>query len=153
MKNSWCFFPETWLEKKQWARRTEDHQRFWFDRLCVYQGHQHQVLKAETITAIPAFIAQSKGLLVLWDDTRRFFLGGAGQRWQKGHSGERISCSFDFNFGSQWSGHPTDCNCQSTNNQRLMPVILYHFVVTSLQWEYALNLETVNGFASRNRKN
>ena len=74
------FLPETWLEKKQWARKTEDHQRFWFDRLCVYQGHQHQVLKAETITAIPAFIAQSKGLLVLWDDTRRFFLGGAGQR-------------------------------------------------------------------------
>eukprot|EP00434_Breviolum_minutum_P001337 symbB.v1.2.001175.t1/scaffold60.1/size581591/15 len=46
-----------------------DHQRFWFDRLCVYQGHQHQVLKAETITAIPAFIAQSKGLLVLWDES------------------------------------------------------------------------------------
>ena len=42
----------------------------------MYQGHQHQVLKAETITAIPAFIAQSKGLLVLWDDTRRFFWGG-----------------------------------------------------------------------------
>ena len=83
------FFPETWLEKMQWARKTEDHQRFWFDRLCVYQGHQHQVLKAETITAIPAFIAQSKGLLVLWDDTRRFwrdvfvflffFWGGGGR--------------------------------------------------------------------------
>ena len=70
---------------------TEDHQRFWFDRLCVYQGHE--VLKAETITAIPAFIAQSKGMLVLWDDTRiylrmQFFLDKR----------------FDFNFGSEWSG-------------------------------------------------
>ena len=95
------FFPETWLEKKQWARKTEDHQRFWFDRLCVYQGHQHQVLKAETITAIPAFIAQSKGLLVLWDDTQRFFLGGRDKGDKRVIVVKGFHVLFVLNFGSQ----------------------------------------------------
>ena len=39
----------------------------WFDRLCVNQGDIPT--KAMTLQAIPAFIAQSKQMLVVWDET------------------------------------------------------------------------------------
>eukprot|EP00435_Cladocopium_sp_Y103_P060833 s406_g22.t1 len=44
-----------------------DSRCFWFDRICVDQ--QHANLKHQTIQAIPGFVAQSKKMLVLWDDT------------------------------------------------------------------------------------
>ncbi len=44
---------------------------FWFDRLCV---DQHNLwVKVQTLQAVPAFVAQSTDLLVLWDHT---WLGG-----------------------------------------------------------------------------
>ncbi|CAL1164149.1 unnamed protein product [Cladocopium goreaui] len=44
-----------------------DSRSFWFDRICVDQ--QNASLKLQTIQAIPGFVAQSKKMLVLWDDT------------------------------------------------------------------------------------
>ena len=44
-----------------------DSRCFWFDRICVDQ--QNASLKLQTIQAIPGFVAQSKKMLVLWDDT------------------------------------------------------------------------------------
>eukprot|EP00434_Breviolum_minutum_P024583 symbB.v1.2.021713.t1/scaffold1892.1/size96974/10 len=40
---------------------------FWFDRICVNQIDE--TVKAQTLQAIPAFVAQSTQMLVLWDDT------------------------------------------------------------------------------------
>ncbi len=40
---------------------------FWFDRISVDQGNL--LLKSQTITEIPTFIARSSKLMVLWDDT------------------------------------------------------------------------------------
>jgi len=42
-------------------------QTFWFDRLCVDQGHA--MLRAQTLRAVPAFIAKSRQILILWDGT------------------------------------------------------------------------------------
>ena len=44
---------------------------FWFDRVCVDQ--QNLWVKVQTLQAVPAFVAQSTDLLVLWDHT---WLGG-----------------------------------------------------------------------------
>ena len=44
-----------------------DSRCFWFDRICVDQ--KNASLKLQTIQAIPGFVAQSKKMLVLWDDT------------------------------------------------------------------------------------
>lgn len=43
------------------------HISFWFDRICVDQVNDS--VKAQTLQAIPAFVAQSSQMLVLWDDT------------------------------------------------------------------------------------
>eukprot|EP00438_Fugacium_kawagutii_P000605 Skav212030 [mRNA] locus=scaffold1285:31426:33033:- [translate_table: standard] len=40
---------------------------FWFDSVCVDQSNAF--LKAESLRALPAFIAQSSKMLILWDDT------------------------------------------------------------------------------------
>ena len=40
---------------------------FWFDRVCVDQ--QNLWVKVQTLQAVPAFVAQSTDLLVLWDHT------------------------------------------------------------------------------------
>ena len=44
-----------------------DRKTFWFDRLCVDQGNLP--LKTQTLQAVPAFVAQAKKMLVMWDDT------------------------------------------------------------------------------------
>ena len=40
---------------------------FWFDRISVDQGNL--LLKSQTISEIPTFVARSSTLMVLWDDT------------------------------------------------------------------------------------
>ena len=40
---------------------------FWFDRICVDQSNSS--VKAQTLQAIPAFVAESTQMLVLWDDS------------------------------------------------------------------------------------
>eukprot|EP00438_Fugacium_kawagutii_P023821 Skav220110 [mRNA] locus=scaffold1727:97641:99233:+ [translate_table: standard] len=40
---------------------------FWFDAVCVDQSNAF--VKAQTLRTIPAFIAQSNKMLILWDDT------------------------------------------------------------------------------------
>ena len=40
---------------------------FWFDQVCVNQ--EDSLVKVQTLRAIPAFIAQSRQLLLLWDDS------------------------------------------------------------------------------------
>ena len=40
---------------------------FWFDRISVDQGNL--LLKSQTLSEIPTFIARSSTLMVLWDDT------------------------------------------------------------------------------------
>lgn len=40
---------------------------FWFDQVCVNQ--EDSVVKVQTLQAIPAFIAKSTQLLLLWDDS------------------------------------------------------------------------------------
>lgn len=42
-------------------------QSFWFDRICVDQNDM--AVKEQTLQAIPAFVAQSKQMLILWDNT------------------------------------------------------------------------------------
>eukprot|EP00434_Breviolum_minutum_P016976 symbB.v1.2.014976.t2/scaffold1107.1/size155946/10 len=42
-------------------------QSFWFDRICVDQNDM--AVKEQTLQAIPAFVAQSKQMLILWDST------------------------------------------------------------------------------------
>ena len=42
-------------------------QSFWFDRICVDQSDM--AVKEQTLQAIPAFVAQSKQMLILWDST------------------------------------------------------------------------------------
>ena len=44
------------------SRRT-----FWFDRICVHQ--ENLELKAKTIDALPHFVAKSRQMLVLLDET------------------------------------------------------------------------------------
>ena len=39
----------------------------WLDRLCVHQTDEEQ--KAEQIAALPIFVANSRRMLILWDDT------------------------------------------------------------------------------------
>ena len=41
--------------------------RFWIDQVCVHPSDPE--VKARTLEAIPAFVAQSKQMLVIWDDT------------------------------------------------------------------------------------
>jgi len=42
-------------------------QSFWFDRICVNQSDT--AVKEQTLQAIPAFVAQSKQMLILWDSS------------------------------------------------------------------------------------
>ena len=41
--------------------------RFWIDQVCVHPSDPE--VKSRTLQAIPAFVAQSKQMLVIWDDT------------------------------------------------------------------------------------
>ena len=41
--------------------------RFWIDQVCVHPSDAE--VKSRTLQAIPAFVAQSHQMLVIWDDT------------------------------------------------------------------------------------
>ena len=44
-----------------------DCRKFWIDQVCVHPTNAE--VKSQTLQAIPAFVAQSKQMLVIWDDT------------------------------------------------------------------------------------
>ena len=62
--------------------------RFWIDQVCVHPSDAE--VKSRTLQAIPAFVAQSNQMLVIWDDTY----------WQ------RLWCSYEVAIDVKTSSAP-----------------------------------------------
>lgn len=84
-------------------------QFFWFDGLCVHQTNLP--LKTKTLQAVPAFVAESAEMLVVWDQTLFTHLAGETFFRGLGLSGIHRGClpiqSFhDLRNTSKRSTHP-----------------------------------------------
>eukprot|EP00438_Fugacium_kawagutii_P016029 Skav233596 [mRNA] locus=scaffold2520:683924:684988:- [translate_table: standard] len=87
---------------------------FWIDRICVDQVND--LVKAKTLQAIPAFVAQSSQMLVLWDDT--YF--------------ERLWCNYELSVHAK--------TAESPRSLQLVPIWIS---LWTLSW---MSLYTIQNF-------
>ena len=80
---------------------------FWFDGLCINQ--QNLLLKSQALHAVPAFVANSAGMMVLFDD---FYF-------------ERLWCIYELAVYSKAG------NCSAELIPTWMPIFMFYFISSS----------------------